>query len=44
VHVKSGQAVIAAFHEKDVDNYGEEDALIIWNRCHKNLEKTREQS
>jgi hypothetical protein len=42
LHVKSGQAVIVALHEKDVENYGEEDALIIWTRCPKNLDKTRE--
>jgi hypothetical protein len=39
---ESGQAVFAALYEKDTENYGEEDALIIWNRCKKNLEKTRE--
>ncbi len=33
---------IAAFLEKDVENYGEEDVLIILTRCHKNLEKIRE--
>jgi hypothetical protein len=33
---------IAAFLEKDVENYGEENVLIILTRCHKNLEKIRE--
>jgi hypothetical protein len=31
---------IAAFLEKDVENYGEEDVLIILTRC-QNLEKKR---
>jgi hypothetical protein len=35
-------AFIATLHEKDVENCGEEDALTIWTRCPKNLEKTRE--
>jgi hypothetical protein len=35
-------AFIAALHEKDVENCGEEDVLTIWTRCPKNLEKTRE--
>jgi hypothetical protein len=29
LHVQSGQAIVAALHEKDVENYGEEDAIII---------------
>ncbi len=33
---------IAALHEKDVENYREEDVFIILTRCHKNLEKIRE--
>ncbi len=32
-------AFIAALHEKDVENCGEEDTLTIWTRCQKNLEK-----
>jgi hypothetical protein len=35
LHVKSSQAVIAALHEKDVENYGEVDTLIIQTRCQK---------
>jgi hypothetical protein len=35
---------MAALYEKVAENYGEEDALIIWIRCQKNLEKRREMS
>jgi hypothetical protein len=30
---ESGQAIIAALHEIDAENYGEEDVLIICTRC-----------
>jgi hypothetical protein len=30
MHDESDQAFIAAFHEKDAENNGEENALIIW--------------
>jgi hypothetical protein len=41
LHVKIGQAVIAALHKKDEEDHREEAAFIILARCHKNSEKLR---
>jgi hypothetical protein len=41
LHVKSGQAGIAAFQEKDEEDHGEESASITFARCHKNSEKIK---
>jgi hypothetical protein len=42
LHVKSGQALIAALHKKDEKDHEEEVMFIIKARCQKNSEKFKE--
>jgi hypothetical protein len=41
VHDESVKAAIAAFHEKDEEDHGEESATITLARCLKNSEKIK---